>query len=36
VVGTALVKRAAYPDPKARDPRLVWSTWSRRAAWPAR
>ena len=23
VVGTALVKRAAYPDPKARDPRLV-------------
>lgn len=23
VVGTALVKRAAYPDPKAGDPRLV-------------
>ena len=23
VVGTALVVRAAYPDPKARDPRLV-------------
>jgi predicted RNA-binding protein with PUA-like domain len=23
VVGTALVMRAAYPDPKARDPRLV-------------
>lgn len=23
VVGTALVKRAAYPDPRARDPKLV-------------
>ena len=36
VVGTALVMRAAYPDPKAKDPRLVVVDLEPPGGWPGR